>query len=543
MNHCVHNWNLEGDLLPVGHQKKSMGADNELVELLWRNGQVVLQSQTNRKPGLIANESRQVQKTDQSMFKGIGSFGNSSNLIQEDETSWIQFPLEDSLEKEFSDFLYELPITNPPEVYKPAKQFEADKYVKFGVTEENNAPVSSSALRSPEPTFKHSHDPSLSENSMPPPRLQVPPSTQQDPNLGEIGGIVNFSHFSKPIKTNLGPSKGLIVKKAAHNVIRGEVGDSSAMTIGSSHCSSNQIANETDSSNGVGVTGMLPRPVKEDAKKVFAQCERAQTVALEQTVTSSSCGSGSSFGRAGKQSTSTPSNKRKARDADESEYQSEETEFESAEANKPVQRTGSSRRSRAAEVHNLSERRRRDRINEKMKALQELIPHCNKSDKASMLDEAIEYLKSLQLQVQIMCMGSGMAPMMFPSVQHYMSRMGMGIGPPSLPSMHNTMQLPRVPIVDQAIAASPAPNQPVICLPPVLNPINFQNQMQNSNFPEKYAHFVGFPHMHTAPQPMNMFGYGSQVVPQGHKVVPPVTSSGPCNGGVPIFNTQSSKLG
>jgi hypothetical protein len=45
--------------------------------------------------------------------------------------------------------------------------------------------------------------------------------------------------------------------------------------------------------------------------------------------------------------------------------------------------------------------RRRDRINEKMRALQELIPHCNKTDKASMLDEAIEYLKSLQLQVQV----------------------------------------------------------------------------------------------------------------------------------------------
>jgi phytochrome-interacting factor 4 len=45
--------------------------------------------------------------------------------------------------------------------------------------------------------------------------------------------------------------------------------------------------------------------------------------------------------------------------------------------------------------------RRRDRINEKMRALQELIPHCNKTDKASMLDEAIEYLKWLQLQVQV----------------------------------------------------------------------------------------------------------------------------------------------
>nr|CAB3460145.1 unnamed protein product [Digitaria exilis] len=39
----------------------------------------------------------------------------------------------------------------------------------------------------------------------------------------------------------------------------------------------------------------------------------------------------------------------------------------------------SNKRSRTAEVHNLSERRRRDRINEKMRALQELIPNCNKA--------------------------------------------------------------------------------------------------------------------------------------------------------------------
>nr|GMD64211.1 PIF3 [Ipomoea batatas] len=45
-----------------------------------------------------------------------------------------------------------------------------------------------------------------------------------------------------------------------------------------------------------------------------------------------------------------------------------------------------------------------------MRALQQLIPRCNKLDKASILDEAIEYLKSLQLQVQVyvfflMCVG------------------------------------------------------------------------------------------------------------------------------------------
>ncbi|KAG2624510.1 transcription factor APG-like isoform X2 [Panicum virgatum] len=90
----------------------------------------------------------------------------------------------------------------------------------------------------------------------------------------------------------------------------------------------------------------------------------------------------------------------------------------------------SNKRSRTAE-------RRRDRINEKMRALQELIPNCNKIDKASMLEEAIEYLKTLQLQVQMMSMGTGLCvpPMLLPAMQvpvpHPMAHfphLGMGLG-------------------------------------------------------------------------------------------------------------------
>lgn len=91
--------------------------------------------------------------------------------------------------------------------------------------------------------------------------------------------------------------------------------------------------------------------------------------------------------------------------ADQLEFDFEE------DGGKPVapSRGGSgSKRSRAAEVHNLSEKRRRSRINEKMRALQNLIPNSNKTDKASMLDEAIEYLKQLQLQVQMLSMRNGL---------------------------------------------------------------------------------------------------------------------------------------
>lgn len=39
-----------------------------------------------------------------------------------------------------------------------------------------------------------------------------------------------------------------------------------------------------------------------------------------------------------------------------------------------------------------------------MKSLQELVPNSNKTDKASMLDEIIEYVKFLQLQVKVLSM-------------------------------------------------------------------------------------------------------------------------------------------
>ncbi|OAY35468.1 transcription factor SPATULA isoform X2 [Manihot esculenta] len=107
-------------------------------------------------------------------------------------------------------------------------------------------------------------------------------------------------------------------------------------------------------------------------------------------------------------------------EADDYDCESEEALealAEEAQA-KPAPPRGSSKRSRAAEVHNLSEKRRRSRINEKMKALQNLIPNSNKTDKASMLDEAIEYLKQLQLQVQMLSMRNGISlhPMCLPGM-------------------------------------------------------------------------------------------------------------------------------
>ncbi|KAK1420944.1 hypothetical protein QVD17_22926 [Tagetes erecta] len=72
-------------------------------------------------------------------------------------------------------------------------------------------------------------------------------------------------------------------------------------------------------------------------------------------------------------------------------------------ASQPRQRVRA-RRGQATDPHSIAERLRRERIAERMKALQELVPNANKTDKASMLDDIIDYVKFLQLQVKVLSM-------------------------------------------------------------------------------------------------------------------------------------------
>ncbi|KAK4798097.1 hypothetical protein SAY86_030423 [Trapa natans] len=60
------------------------------------------------------------------------------------------------------------------------------------------------------------------------------------------------------------------------------------------------------------------------------------------------------------------------------------------------------RRGQATDPHSIAERLRRERIAERMKELQELVPSCNKMDRAAMLDEIVDYVKFLKLQVKVL---------------------------------------------------------------------------------------------------------------------------------------------
>ncbi|VFQ95688.1 unnamed protein product [Cuscuta campestris] len=63
------------------------------------------------------------------------------------------------------------------------------------------------------------------------------------------------------------------------------------------------------------------------------------------------------------------------------------------------------RRGQATDSHSLAERARREKISERMKILQDLVPGCNKViGKALVLDEIINYIQSLQCQVEFLSM-------------------------------------------------------------------------------------------------------------------------------------------
>ncbi|CAI7749542.1 unnamed protein product [Closterium sp. NIES-53] len=64
---------------------------------------------------------------------------------------------------------------------------------------------------------------------------------------------------------------------------------------------------------------------------------------------------------------------------------------------------GRARRGQATDSHSIAERVRREKISERMSVLQSLVPTCAKvTGKAMILDEIINYVRSLQLQVELL---------------------------------------------------------------------------------------------------------------------------------------------
>ncbi|XP_010525635.1 PREDICTED: transcription factor PIF4 isoform X2 [Tarenaya hassleriana] len=443
MENSLSDWNFE-DSFHMSTHKRSVRPDDELVELLWRDGQVVLQSQTQREPPVPRHHRHDHHQ--ETLARADGSSRADAFLDDQETVSWIHCPPDDPFENEFSSDLFSAIPQFCPE--RPS----------LGAFREGPC----------------KNEVGLDPRAMPPPKFTF--SDTKDATFGEFGK------------------------------------ESSVMTVGPSHCGSNQLQNDVDVTTATA-TGLSVGSLKgvNGGNYVSTSDRSKNDGTLDPNGTSSSGGSsGCSF----KETASGIISLRKRKQIMETE---ESVSQSNATGNKSSQRSGSTRRSRAAEVHNLSERKRRDRINERMRALQELIPHCSKTDKASILDEAIDYLKSLQLQLQVMWMGSGMAAnqMMFQGMQPpYLPRMGMQM--PS--SFQNPMHLPRFPVMDRSTSQNPG----LVCQ----NPVQYQNQV----FSEQLARYIaGFPQMQPSSQNTNTMRFGSPTVQQNQVPAPEPTGTLPSN--------------
>ncbi|KAJ8534607.1 hypothetical protein K7X08_016335 [Anisodus acutangulus] len=518
MNHSVPDFDMDdGYAIPtsksITRPNKSAMAEEEIMELLWKNGQVVMQSQNQRslKKSNLGNGSGgggggggdAVIPSDQAASREIRHVEETTPqhlFMQEDEmASWLHYPLDDSsFERDlYADLLYSTPSSTVTTAAATVPQRE----IRTSTLEIRPLPP----------------QPSPAPPNGTAPRPPIPPSRR--PVTESSHRFQNFGHFSRLTRTRLEPGPANSSKSPGDSTVV----DSNEMPITRQESRISHVAVNAvpvtggnvgcGTKNGTG-TGIATTTTSPEIREPVTTCELS--------VTSSPGGSGNSVSGSAERSNKTAAaaptaddRKRKGREIDDGEGQNEDTEFESPDTKKQACGSTSTKRSRAAEVHNLSERRRRDRINEKMRALQELIPRCNKTDKASMLDEAIEYLKTLQLQVQMMSMGCGMVPMMYPGMQQYMPPMGMGMGmgigmnrpmmpyPPLLPgaAMQNAaaaaqmgprfpmppFHLPPVPVPDPSrMQASSQPD-------PMLNPLvaHNSNQPRLPNFNDPYQQFFG----------------------------------------------------
>lgn len=145
------------------HVVKLCRLDNELIELLWQNGEVVLHSQNNRKQSYDHSRSKQLLRHDH------------NNLIEDvDTASWIDCPIDESFEKDFcSNFLSEIPPFDP---------VESSKFEKVGASDVNHVKLSSKRQDFGPPP------------PLPPPRFQTSDTSGQIPRGECLSRAIGSSH-------------------------------------------------------------------------------------------------------------------------------------------------------------------------------------------------------------------------------------------------------------------------------------------------------------------------------------------------------------
>nr|CAD1828640.1 unnamed protein product [Ananas comosus var. bracteatus] len=498
--------------------RSSFMPDNDFVELLWEDGQIVMQGQSGRpkrsfvptpfnpsynnrfqdkdiKNEILPKQLNQFESGDPTVRHDFFTSDPPNDKDDDDDDSvpWINYPMvDDSLPNDFcSEFLAEFSGLNPNNV---SISHNTDQIVRGSSSMENNR-APSKAVTGGSGGFTSRSGQLLESSQQHLNSVHAVKSKATDfgtgssivtrsrmPQPSGTSPLLNFSHFSRPVslaKANLESMERLRSNEKASTAPTSSNPPESTLIQSTGGFKELRPSSANTPKEMVSLEHTqalcqqeMPRKNNNHTAVANSNCINQQGSGFapqkgpETIVASSSVCSGNSAGAA----SDDPKHglKRKDCEGEDSGNHSEDVEDESVGLKRPANvRATKAKRTRAAEVHNLSERRRRDRINEKMRALQELIPNCNKVDKASMLDEAIEYLKTLQLQVQMMSMGGSlcMPPMMLPPgmqqmhlpsmAPHYAQmgvgmglnvRLGYGIGPLDMSSSPNCPLIPVPPI-------------------------------------------------------------------------------------------------
>ncbi|KAG4403540.1 hypothetical protein GLYMA_01G133501v4 [Glycine max] len=245
-----------------------------------------------------------------------------------------------------------------------------------------------------------------------------------------------------------------------------------------------RVAAQEEVGKRAGMVARLPTTLELSGCKDWS-VSGSETCRRELSVTfnSATTGSPENTTSAGRQCTGTTTND--DRDSISHLISQSEVPDEDYMAAKVERSSGSNKRIKAnSVVHNQSERRRRDKINQRMKELQKLVPNSSKTDKASMLDEVIQYMKQLQAQVQMMNWMKMYTTMMLPitmqqqqqqlKMSMMMAQMGMGMGMgmgmnKDMVMNMNSMNIPGIP--------------PMLPFPPFMPMVSCGDQLQGT--PEK----------------------------------------------------------
>ncbi|KAE9593734.1 putative transcription factor bHLH family [Lupinus albus] len=427
--------------------------ENDFSELVWENGHISMLGQSNitrkiptfqfhkghdpKDVGYVnTNTNTNTNATNLRMLRFEGDLDSELNeikILDEDVLPWLNFGIDDYS----SDFLPGITM-NDFSLFDKRSVFK-DSHTSSSSSSSSHQTSFAFSVKSRVSNITENNASNVVETTQTPSDSSGFSSLRmekQDPIVSSNScTIMNFSHFARPAS---------IVKSNLKNIDMGDMnkGNVATRVVLSGECPKETAFHVMEPSKvdfkpfepksrelNAAVSEQCNHTCDEDDSKIDRALDlvlgKEHEAVVENRIDPAIASSSVCSGNGAKRCSDDPNQslKRKSRDTKDSESQSEDPDEESVgvKTTAPARGAIGSKRSRSAEVHNLSERKRRDRINEKMRALQELIPNCNKVDKASMLDEAIEYLKTLQVQVQIMSMGSGlyMPAMMIPlGMQH-----------------------------------------------------------------------------------------------------------------------------